>query len=144
MPDNAPQVISLAQGTGPQGYIELSPDRLAVVRARVSAAYALPYLVGSGSVVAQSYEDEVLAFASYKWWQLVSLLVPVLIMGIIGELFVPVLPLNVPRREFGVYSWVALLRSQARGLGCIPCTRANRPLTFRSCNSRQAMSSRSS
>lgn len=38
----------------------------------------------------------------------------VLILGIIGELFVPTLPLNIPRRGFGVYSWMALLQSQVQ------------------------------
>jgi len=36
----------------------------------------------------------------------------VLVLGIIGELFVPTLPLNIPRRGFGAYSWLALLQSQ--------------------------------
>ena len=38
----------------------------------------------------------------------------------------PTLPLNVPRREFGVYSWLALFKSQACRLRCVTCTRANR------------------
>jgi len=30
---------------------------------------------------------------------------------------VPKLPLNIPRREFGVYSWLALFQSQVCGFG---------------------------
>ena len=115
----------MTEGTVSRGYTELSPERVGIILARIRAASTLPYLVGTKSVVAQLYEDEVLAFTTYKRWQLLSLPVLILILGIIGELFVPILPLNIPRREFGVYSWVALLRSQARGLSCTPCTRAN-------------------
>ena len=138
------QIVSFTEGTGPEGYIELVPDRIAVFRARADAVNVLPYLVGSEPVVAQMYRDETLAYATYKPWQLISLPVLVLILGAIGELFVPTPPLNIPRRGFGVYSWLALLRSQARGFSRVPCTRANRPLSFRSCNSRRVMTSVSS
>ena len=122
-----------------QGFVELSPDWLAVIRARVGAAGALPYLVGSGPVVAQSYEDETLAYATYIQWQLISLPMFVLILGIIGELFKPTLPFNIPRRDFGVYSWLVLLQSQACGLGHFPYTRANRTLRFRCYGLRRQM-----
>jgi len=121
------------------GYTELSPDRFAIIRARVGAADALPYLAGSRPIVAQSYVDETLAYATYKRWQLISLPVLVWILGVIGELFVPTLPLGIPRREFGVYSWLALLQSQACRPSCVPRTRANRTLTPRSCNLRLPM-----
>jgi len=58
--------------------------------------------------------DETLAYTTYKQWQLIALPALVLILGTIGELFVPTLPLGIPRREFGVYSWLALFKSQAR------------------------------
>ena len=135
-----PQIVSFTDGTpGPGGYTELSPDRFAAFRARAGAVNVLPYFVGSGSVVAQLYEDETLADATYKTWQLIILPVLVLILGIIGELFVPELPLGIPRREFGVYSWLALLGAQARGLSRVSYTRANWTLTFRNCNSRRLM-----
>jgi hypothetical protein len=47
----------------------------------------------------------------------------VLLLGAIGELFVPTLPLNIPRRGFGVYSWLVLFQSQVRGFG--PIERVN-------------------
>jgi len=115
-----PQLVSLTDGTGPLGYTELSPNRFARFRARAGAAYALPYLVGSGLVVAQSYRSETLAYVTYKPWQLIALPVLVWILGIIGELFVPTLPLHIPRREFGVYSWLALFQSQACRLSRVP------------------------
>jgi len=94
-----------------------------MVRARVGAANALPYLVGSGPLVAQSYTDETLAYTTYKPWQLIGLSILIWTLGIIGELFVPKLPLNIPRREFGVYSWLALFQSQARELRRVSCIR---------------------
>ena len=111
------QTNSFTEGAESGYYTELSPDRLAVFRTRVSAVNVLPYLVGSGSVVAQSYKDETLADATYESWQLIGLPTLIWILGIIGELFVPRLPLGIPRREFGgIYGWLALFRSQVRGL----------------------------
>jgi len=85
-----------------------------MIRARVEAANVLPYLAGSGPVVAQSYPDWTLAYVTFSPWQLIGLLVLVMILGVTGELFVPTLPLDIPRRDFGVYSWLALFRSQVR------------------------------
>lgn len=45
---NLAQVVSFTQGSGPEGFIELSPDRSDIVRARVDAVNLLPYLGGSG------------------------------------------------------------------------------------------------
>jgi hypothetical protein len=36
-----------------------------------------------------------------------------LVLGIIAATFTPRLPLNVPRREFGMYSWLAVLQGDA-------------------------------
>lgn len=52
----------------------------------------------------------------------------VLILGIIGELFVPTLPLNIPRRGFGVYSWMALLQSQVQDSAMLSEQWLTRPL----------------
>jgi len=136
--------VSFTEGTGSLGYVELSSDRFAVFRARADAVNVLPYLVGSGPVVAQLFKDETLAYTTYKPWQLIALPVLVLILGTIGELFVPALPFGIPRREFGVYSWLALFQSQARGFGRVPCTRANRTSAFRNCNLRRPRTSVSS
>ena len=82
--------------------------------ARVDAANVLPYLAGSAHVLAQSYGDRTLAYVTYTQWQLIGLLVLVMILGTLGELFVPTLPLDIPQRGFGVYSWLALFKSQVR------------------------------
>ena len=57
-----------------------------------------------------------MAFTTFNQWQLIALPIIIWTLGIIGELFVPTLPLNIPRRGFGVYSWLALFQSQVRGL----------------------------
>ena len=142
-PRPTPQVVSFTNGTGQGGYTELSPDRLATTRAQISAACTLPYLMGSGPVVAQSYMDQTLAYATYRWRQLISLLTLIWILGIVGELFAPMLPLNIPRRDFGVYSWLALFQSQVCGLGCVPFTADNHSLKSRSCNLRRLTTSTS-
>ena len=136
--------MSFTNGTGPSGYTELSPDRLAAVRARVGAAKGLAYLTGSGPVVAQSYGNQTLAYTTYTQWRLIAVLSLVLVLGIIGELFVPTLPFNIPRRAFGLYSWLALLQSQVRGLGRVPCISTNWPLIFRSSDLRWLVTSISS
>ena len=128
----APQAIYFS--TGFHSYRRLDPDKVGRVLADYSAGYALPYLVGSGDVVAQYYEDETVARTTYKKWQLIGPLLGILILGIIGELFVPVLPGDIPRREFGIYSWLALLQYQACGHRHAPRARANRSLTLRSCS----------
>ena len=110
------QAVSLTKGAGPLGYTELSPDLLAITRGRVSAANALPFLAGSGLVVAQQYNDETLAYATFKSRWMISLAAAIWFLGVIGELFVPALPFNTPRREFGMYSWLTLFKFQARGL----------------------------
>ena len=140
------QISSFTEWAGPPDdpYLEFSPFWFARFRARVGAVNVLPYLVGSGPVVAQFYLDETLAYATYEPRQLIVLPVLVLILGTIGELFVPALPLGIPRREFGIYSWLALLQSRARGFSHVRCTRANRMLTSRSCNLRRRMTSISS
>lgn len=96
-------------------------------------ANALPFLVGSAYVVAQSYPDQTLAYVTYVQWQLIALLFLVLLLGVIGELFVPTLPLGIPRRGFGVYSWFALFQSQVREpRRLVKEQRGNLPLIFRS------------
>ena len=94
-----------------------------MTRGRFGAANSLPYLAGSGPVVAQSYTDETLAYTTYERWQLIGLPILVWVLGVIGELFVPTLPFDIPRREFGVYSWLALFRSQVRQICSVssPC-----------------------
>ena len=109
---NLAQVVSFTQGSGPEGFIVLSPDRSDIVRARVDAVNLLPYLGGSG------------------------LRIPMLalILGIVGQLFVLTPPLGAwysTERIWG-YSWLGLIQSQVRGSGRVLCTRTNQPSAYRS------------
>lgn len=67
----------------------------------------LPYFAGSGSIVARVYPDRVLAYAYINPVQMVIALVVVFVLGLVAALFVPRLPMGVPRRGFELYSWVA-------------------------------------
>ncbi|KXN81637.1 hypothetical protein AN958_04098 [Leucoagaricus sp. SymC.cos] len=97
--------ISYTDGEGPYGYTSLSADKFATAKASADANNTLPYFVGSGSIVARIYPDHVLAFAHIE--QLVITLVVLFVLGSIAALFVPRLPMNVPRRGFELYSWFA-------------------------------------
>ena len=44
--------------------------------------------------------------------QLATLLGVSLLLGVIAAFFLPTLPLDVPRRGFGLFSWIAALQGQ--------------------------------
>jgi len=45
-------------------------------------------------------------------WQLATVLGVSLLLGLIAAFFLPTLPLDVPRRGFGLFSWIAALQGQ--------------------------------
>lgn len=113
-------MVSFTDGQGPSGYTELSASRFAAVRGAVDAMNVLPFLVGSGTLVARSYPDQTVAYVKFVPWQMVIILAVILVIGLVAGICVPVLPFEIPRRGFGLYSWIALLKSQV----CyIPCSR---------------------
>lgn len=101
------QVISFTGGSGPKGYIELSPEYFAKARALADASNILPYFAGTGDALARCYPDRVLSSAHINPIQMAIALLSVLFVGIIAGMFVPRLPLSVPRRGFELYSWLA-------------------------------------
>ncbi|KDQ65143.1 hypothetical protein JAAARDRAFT_168055 [Jaapia argillacea MUCL 33604] len=107
-----PTLVSFTDGAGPNGYTELSASHFADARAHADAANVLPFLAGSGAVVAHSYTDLTLASASIVDYQLCIVLIFVLVIGCIGGLFVPKLPFGIPRRGFTLYSWIAAFQGQ--------------------------------
>ena len=107
--------ISFTGDIGPNGYTELSPQIYADVRGKVDASYALPFLSGTGPIVVRAYEDEILTSASFDPRTLCGVLGIALFLGALAGLFVPALPLDIPRRGFGLFSWVAVLRGQELG-----------------------------
>ena len=104
------QLISFTNGSGPLGYTELSETFFAQARGIADGSNSLPYFVGSGDVLAHRYPDSILAMASFRPAYVVLYLLGMWTLGLLGALFVPKLPLGVPRRGFELYSWIAAFR----------------------------------
>jgi len=85
------------------------------VRGKVDAAYVLPFLSGTRPIVVRAYKDVVLASASFNPSILGVVLGIALLLGVLAGFFVPALPLDIPRRGFGLFSWVAVLHGQELG-----------------------------
>ena len=111
----SPITVSFTGGAGPGGYTELSPKFYADVRGKADASNLLPFLSGTGITIAQAYRDRVLASASFRPPILAAVLGFTLFLGVLAGLFVPALPFDIPRRGFGLFSWVAALQGQELG-----------------------------
>ncbi|KAJ7241979.1 hypothetical protein C8J57DRAFT_1367999 [Mycena rebaudengoi] len=108
----SPTLVSFTGGQGPQGYLELSAAFFAQARAMADASNVLPYFAGSGRTVARCYADDILSVTQLKTRDTVMVIVVVLVLGLAAGLFVPRLPLDVPRRGFELYSWIAAFYSR--------------------------------
>ena len=111
----SPTTVSFTGNVGPKGYTELSPQLYADVRGKVEASNILPYLSGTRPIVVRAYKDEVLASASFNPHILCGVLGIALLLGALAGLFVPALPFDIPRRGFGLFSWVAVLYGKELG-----------------------------
>ncbi|TFK74366.1 hypothetical protein BDN72DRAFT_833278 [Pluteus cervinus] len=107
----SPTIVSFTGGQGPVGYTELSPDFFGQARALADASNMLPYFAGSGLTVARVYPDKIIATAAVRNIEMIAVLVFVLLLGVMAGLFVPKLPLSVPRRGFEVFSWMAAFQA---------------------------------
>jgi hypothetical protein len=103
--------VSFTGGEGPQGYLELSPEYFAQARAMADASNVLTYFAGSGQTVARCYPDSVLAETRILNLQAVIVIASVVVLGLVAGLFVPRLPMSVPRRGFELYSWMSAFYS---------------------------------
>ncbi|KAK7039233.1 hypothetical protein VNI00_010138 [Paramarasmius palmivorus] len=103
----SPTLISYTGGSGPLGYTQLSPKLFAEAKAKADCSNLLPYLAGSGKSLAWSFQDRVLTTVYLDWILAIPLVLFILVMGVVAGLFVPKLPLDVPRRGFTLYSWWA-------------------------------------
>jgi len=103
--DSHAQLISFTGGDGPFGYTRLSEESYAKARALADAGNVLPYFAGSGLVVARRYDDQVVTNAVINNIFMAATILTAFLMGLISALFVPRLPLDVPRRGFDLYSW---------------------------------------
>jgi hypothetical protein len=66
-------------------------------------------LVGNGQILARAYRDRTVATIDVPLWAILPFLGGLLVLGVIAGLLTPHLPHGVPRRGFGVYTWIALL-----------------------------------
>jgi hypothetical protein len=105
------QIISFTSGSGVSGYTELSETLFAQARGVADATNLLPYFVGSGDTLARLYPDSVISDASFNPVYVSLYLLGMWILGLLGGLFVPKLPLNVPHRGFELYSWMAAFQA---------------------------------
>jgi len=111
----SPTTVSFTGNVGPGGYTELSSQIYADVRGKVDALNVLPFLSGTRPIVVRVYGDVVLASASFKPGILCGVLGIALVLGALAGFFVPALPFDIPRRGFGLFSWVAVLYGQELG-----------------------------
>jgi len=110
-----PTTVSFTGNVRLKNYTELSPQFYADARGKIDASNLLPFLSGTGPIVVRAYKDEVLASASFNPYILGGVLGIVLVLGVLAGLFVPDLPFNIPRRGFGLFSWVAVLHGRELG-----------------------------
>ena len=85
----------------------LSEVDYAKSRALADAGNVLPYFSGSGLVVARSYQDQVVTSPVIVNITMSMTILAIFLMGLIPALFIPRLPLDVPRRGFDLYSWLS-------------------------------------
>ncbi|KDQ10052.1 hypothetical protein BOTBODRAFT_36497 [Botryobasidium botryosum FD-172 SS1] len=104
----SPTTISFTNGDGPEGYTKLDPVRVANTLAEGDASNLLPYLVGSASILAHKYPDRTAADTQIDVCYLFSFIGVVLVMGLVGVMCVPTLPLGLPRRSFSTASLATL------------------------------------
>ncbi|QRW25547.1 hypothetical protein RhiXN_07496 [Rhizoctonia solani] len=104
---------SFTDGTGPLGYTKLDAERVANAIAKSDAQHLLPYLAGSQPILARNYPDKTVAYIRISKLGLSISLLVMLLLGYIVAIFVPRLPLGLPRRDFGVYSWLAAIEGDA-------------------------------
>jgi hypothetical protein len=103
----SPTVVAFSGGDGPQGYTRITPSSVSAVLGRADAVQLLPYLAGSQPVLAFSYPDDIVAYCTVGWLILTATLSFTLIEGFVAAFFIPRLPLGIPRRDFGLFSWIA-------------------------------------
>ncbi|KAG8714159.1 hypothetical protein FRC08_012299 [Ceratobasidium sp. 394] len=108
-----PTLVSFTNGSGPLGYTKLDAARVANALAKSDSQHLLPYLAGSQPIVARSYPDKTVAYTKTSRVSLAILLLMMLLLGYILAIFVPRLPLGLPRRDFGVFSWLAAIEGDA-------------------------------
>ncbi|KAJ8496875.1 hypothetical protein ONZ45_g12286 [Pleurotus djamor] len=89
-------------------YTRLDAKQVEQTRAMADVHNVLSYLSGCDNLVARSYPNRLLSNVRILPAFLIAFTLFVAILGVLGGLFVPKLPLGVPRRDFHAYSWAAM------------------------------------
>jgi hypothetical protein len=100
------QIASFTSSSGPLSYTSLIPSSYAHARSLADASILLPYLAGSAPSLARRYSDRLLTTTSIHALGMACVLAGVCLLGLVSGLWVPRLPLEIPRRGTGVFSWV--------------------------------------
>ncbi|KDQ12525.1 hypothetical protein BOTBODRAFT_34491 [Botryobasidium botryosum FD-172 SS1] len=107
----SPTVLSLSDGAfgGPSSYTQLSAPHVAQALAVSDATNLLPFLVGSQPIIAHTYRNTDLASAYAHALPLAIALLIFALMGLPPTFLVPRLPYARPRRDFSLFSWLAVM-----------------------------------
>ncbi|KAJ8520160.1 hypothetical protein ONZ45_g2982 [Pleurotus djamor] len=89
-------------------YTRLDAKQVEKARAMADVHNVLSYLSGCDNLVARSYPNRLLSNVRILPAFLIAFTLFVAILGLLAGLFVPKLPLGVPRRDFHAYSWAAM------------------------------------
>ena len=122
------KTVSFTDGFGPRGYTQLSPARFARARAQADATNVLPFLAGTGPIVARVYPARTSSYSEVDAPAMIIFIVSLFFVGLIACLCVPKLPLGVPRRGFDLLSWLAVLHED-NVIGQLPILPKNQTST---------------
>lgn len=111
------QLVSFTSSSGPLSYTSLQPSSYAHARSLSDASILLAYLAGSAPSLARRYSDRLLTTTSIHTLGMACLLVGVCLLGLVSGLWVPRLPLEIPHRGTGVFSWVVAFGSGLKAGG---------------------------
>ncbi|EIN10259.1 hypothetical protein PUNSTDRAFT_132352 [Punctularia strigosozonata HHB-11173 SS5] len=84
----SPTMVSFTDGSGPRGYTELNPSRVAETRALADSLNLLPYLSGSGQLTSVSFADKTFASARVDWRIMGTIAGVLLSLGVLAR-FLP-------------------------------------------------------
>ncbi|KDQ11373.1 hypothetical protein BOTBODRAFT_459391 [Botryobasidium botryosum FD-172 SS1] len=101
---------------GPSGHTRLSPSSMETVIGGWNSSRALPYLVGTGHITAETRDDRIIGSGTVNRLYLGLILGLTLLVGVIADVSIPRLPGGIPLRDFGVLSSITVARPALRSL----------------------------
>ncbi|KDQ11371.1 hypothetical protein BOTBODRAFT_189910 [Botryobasidium botryosum FD-172 SS1] len=101
---------------GPNGYTRLSPSSMETVIGGWDSSRALPYLIGTRYITAETRDDRIIGSGTVNKLYLGLVLGLTLLVGIIADVSIPRLPGGIPLRDFGALSAITVARPALRSL----------------------------